>query len=107
MSLRTITGKALATSVLLAGSLIGSACATHGRTVVYVSSAPPPAVREVISVSPGAGYIWIPGHHAWDRGSYVWVTGRWEVAPRHSRHWVAGQWQHDRHGWYWVDGHWS
>ena len=63
---RTIGKRSLLASLVLAGALAG--CATRTR-VVYVPTEPPPPVREVISVSPGAGYVWIPGHHAWDQAA--------------------------------------
>jgi YXWGXW repeat-containing protein len=107
MSRQTMKGQALVASLLLSGGIVGSACSIHDTgEVVYVPSAPPPAVREVVTVSPGTGYIWIPGHHAWQGGAYVWIGGRWDRPSGHHAHWVSGQWRHDRRGWYWVDGHW-
>jgi len=102
---RTIDKRSLLASLVLAGTLVG--CTAHRRTVVYVPAGPPPPVREVVSVSPGSGYIWIPGHHAWERGTYIWITGRWEIPPRRYARWVPGRWVEDRHGWYWSEGHWS
>jgi hypothetical protein len=101
---RTIGKRSLLASLVLAGALAG--CATRTR-VVYVPTEPPPPVREVISVSPGAGYVWIPGHHAWDHGTYVWITGRWEIAPRPYVRWTPGRWARDSRGWFWIEGHWS
>jgi WXXGXW repeat (2 copies) len=76
--------------------------------VAYVRVAPPRARVEVIATSPGAGYVWIGGYHAWRGSEYVWVPGRWERPPQpHYRHWVAGHWREHHNGWYWVEGHWK
>ena len=91
---------------VLTGLLSGIGCASHGRAVVYVPSRPPLGMRETIVVSPGPGYVWIPGYHRWDRGNYVWVQGRWDRPPRTHARWVPGRWRHNRHGWFWVEGHW-
>jgi len=77
------------------------------RVNVYVPVRPPVAIREVRPVYPGAGYVWIPGYHRWDGGSYVWVSGRWDHPPRRHARWVSGRWRHNRrHGYYWVEGRW-
>jgi hypothetical protein len=102
---RTRTSAILAPA-LLAGALALGACATHVRGAVYVPVAPPPPVVEVRPVVPGPGYVWIPGYHRWDGARYVWVRGRWELAPRGHAHWVPGHWRHDRRGWVWIPGHW-
>ncbi len=96
--------------VVLSGMFAFTGCATHHRTysrrVVYVEVAPPEAVVEVVTVSPGAGYCWIPGHHRWDGRSYVWIAGRWQLAPRGRRVWVTGRWESSPRGWFWVEGRW-
>ncbi len=83
-------------------------CASHHRShVVYIETGPPEPVVEVVTLSPGAGYVWVPGHHRWDGRHYVWIAGRWQLAPRGRRLWVAGRWESSARGWYWVDGHWN
>ena len=74
---------------------------------VYVRVGPPRAIVEVRGVAPSPRHVWLAGYHRWDGGAYVWVPGRWELAPAHYRAWVPGHWvHHARQGWYWVDGHW-
>jgi hypothetical protein len=75
--------------------------------VVYVDVAPPDPVVEVVSVAPDAGYVWIPGHYRYDRGTYLWVGGRWDYPPRGRTVWVTGRWQRSDRGWYWVSGRWN
>lgn len=68
---------------------------------------PPPLRREVIVVSPGPSYIWVPGHNAWQGGDYVWISGSWQRPPEpRFRRWQAGHWAQVRGGWYWVEGRW-
>ncbi|MGV3709563.1 MAG: hypothetical protein ACO1Q7_12045 [Gemmatimonas sp.] len=75
--------------------------------VVYVTDAPPRAVREVRPVSPGRAYVWIPGYYEYRGRSYVWVAGRW-ARPEFDnlRRWEPGRWRHDRNGSYWTEGRW-
>jgi hypothetical protein len=96
---------ALVAPLVLGGALSIAGCAS-GHGYVYVRSAPPEPVVEVVTVSPSAGYVWIPGYYRWDDGRYYWVRGRWEHAPRGRVVWVPGRWAHNRHGWYWVNGRW-
>jgi hypothetical protein len=86
--------------------LVLSACGHRTTVAVYAPTAPPPLVSESIAVSPGPGYVWIPGYHSWNGSTYVWVGGRWEIRPQGRRAWIPGHWNHNRRGWYWVDGHW-
>jgi hypothetical protein len=94
----------LAIVALLTG--LFTATAAEARTRVYVRIGPPPVVVERQVISPGAGYVWVPGHQVWDGYRYVWVRGSWMVAPRYHRTWVSGRWQHERRGYYWTDGRW-
>jgi hypothetical protein len=106
--------------IVLVSMLPFVACASHHynsdshhynsnspRRVVYVEVPPPMPVVEVVTVSPGAGYVWIPGHHRWDGNRYVWVVGSWRVAPQGRTLWIAGRWEQSPRGWYWVGGRWS
>jgi hypothetical protein len=97
----------LAMTTLITLTLAAStACAgTRGR--LYVRVAPPRPVVEAAVVSPGPGYVWVPGYHRWDGRAYVWTPGAWMRAPRPRAAWVPGHWAEDRRrGWYFVDGRW-
>ena len=99
----------LRTLLLTAGVLSMSACiATSAprRGVVYARYAPPPRVHEVVGNSPGTGYVWTPGHHAWRRQDYLWVSGRYAQPARGYRGYEPGRWVHERAGWFWVEGRW-
>lgn len=91
---------ALATSAACAGYI-------YPRSgVVYVRRAPPATRIELVTTSPGHGYVWVRGYWAWRTGNFLWVPGIWIVIPPGQQQWVAGQWDHDRYGWYWRDGRW-
>jgi hypothetical protein len=95
-------------AMLLAASLVGTAaCATAApRGRVYLRVGPPAPIVETRIVSPGPGYVWIPGAYRWEGRNYVWVPGRWDRTPRARAVWVPARWVHDRRGWYVIDGHW-
>jgi hypothetical protein len=57
-------------------------------TDVVVVGPPPPVYQERMTVSPGVGFVWIPGW-VWGRGSWVWAGGRWARPPRPDLRWVA------------------
>src|SRR4029079_4047918 len=96
----------LAPLVMACSLALGACGGSEVRAAVYVPTGPPPPVAEVVAVSPGPGYVWVPGYHQWNGSAYVWVGGRWETGPHPNAHWAPGHWQHARHGWHWVPGHW-
>jgi len=102
------TLRIILSTALLAGSLMmTSACATAApRGRVYVRVGPPAPVYETRLVSPGPGFVWIPGYYRNEPRGYAWVPGRWERPPRARAQWVPARWVHDRRGWYVVEGHW-
>jgi hypothetical protein len=75
-----------------------------GQTVM-VQPAPPAPIYEAVP-APREGYIWAPGHYAWDNGRYAWRGGEW-VASRPGYAWQAAHWQQRSDGsWYLVGGTW-
>src|SRR5262245_10012149 len=95
-------------AMLLTGLLLGNAaCATAApRARVYLRVGPPAPIVDARIISPGRGYVWVPGFYRADRAAYVWVPGTWQRAPRARAVWVPARWVHDRRGWYVIDGHW-
>jgi len=99
--------RSLTAAVILAGALLATtACAAGTSGRVYVRTGPPPVRAEVVAVSPGPGYVWVPGYYQYRGSSYAWVAGRYERPPRARARWVQGHWERDRRGWYFVEGHW-
>lgn len=97
-----------AAAILISASTTSCMASVAPRSgVVYVTQAPPRAIREARPASPGRNYVWIPGHYRYEGRAYVWVGGRWErPAFDNVRRWEPGKWRHDRNGWYWVEGRW-
>jgi hypothetical protein len=101
---------ALACSALALGA---GGCAVGVRgpvplgSVVYVDRAPPAAYNEVITVSPGPGYVWIGGYHGWNGRDYVWNRGHWALPARGYSRWSPGYWHRDGRGHYWIAGRWQ
>jgi len=101
--------------LVAATAVVSTGCVVHARTrpvgvvytnEVYATAAMPPPRVEVVTVSPGAGYVWTRGYWHWNGGSWVWIGGQWQaqragymyVAPRYvyrgGRHvYVAGGWR--------------
>ena len=97
--------KSFVAAVFLAASVFSAACAgARGR--VYVRTGPPPVRREAVLVSPGPGYVWIPGYYSYAGNGYAWVPGRYERAPRARARWTPAHWERDRRGWFFVEGRW-
>ncbi|MGE5567423.1 MAG: YXWGXW repeat-containing protein [Rhodospirillales bacterium] len=75
-------------------------------TEIFVRFGPPRPPREVVVVSPGPGYVWVPGHYRWAGKHYKWTRGRWVKPPRHHAVWVPGYWAPRRGGFVWIAGYW-
>ncbi|HTA94545.1 MAG TPA: hypothetical protein VK769_00320 [Verrucomicrobiae bacterium] len=69
-------------------------------------SEPPPAQVEIVPESPGPAYIWVKGRYELRADNWMWVCGRWMIAPRPHAVWIAGHWEHHPHGFVWIGGHW-
>ena len=82
---------------------IGSNQASAQYVSIRVGTPPPPVVVERRWAPPYRGAVWIPGHHEWIRGSWVWVGGYYTYPPRRGGYWVPA---HYRHGYYYP-GHWA
>jgi hypothetical protein len=76
-----------------------------GGPEVIVGSQPPPLRAEVITASPGPGYIWIRGHWGWHHERWEWIGGRWDRVAQPGSAWVPGQWVARGNGWVWIEGH--
>ncbi len=75
--------------------------------VEYVQTAPPAAYSEVVTVSPGVGYVWLPGVWLWSSGRYQWRAGAWSRPPYGYNQWNHGGWNHQPgRGWYHSGGYW-
>ena len=107
-----------AVAVLMSGCVVAPPHVVHnarhqaianGATVnvEYYQSAPPAEYNEVITVSPGDGYIWVPGLWYWSGNRYLWRAGNWQRPPSGYRTYNRGTWNHTPgRGWYHSGGHW-
>lgn len=70
--------------------------------VVFVRTVVPATRVEVVTVAPGADFVWSTGYWAWTGVQYVWTTGSWvRVVP--GRVWVQPCWRY--RGWTQAHGH--
>ena len=68
----------------------------------------PPAVRVERAVArPGPSYVWARGYWDWDGDSWMWVPGRWAVAPVARATWVPARYVRVSNGYRYVPAHWS
>ncbi len=105
MNLRTIAA-ALALAI---GTFGMATMALAARVVdVEIGEAPPtlPGRIDIGTPAPREGYIYEPGHYAWDGHNYVWRDGEY-IANREGHHWVP--YVMERHGdqWHYRAGHWD
>jgi hypothetical protein len=77
----------------------------QAQTVVRIGPPPPPP-REVVRVSPGARYVWVPGYYRYNGHAYVWAPGHYAIPPHHYTVWVPGRWVPRSGGYVWVAGRW-
>ena len=105
----TLVAAALASTalaVVLSGCVVAARVPLPVVPVIYVDRAPPVPYNEVVTVSPGPGYVWVGGFYGWTGRDYVWTRGYWSLPARGYSHWNPGYWHRDGRGHYWVAGHW-
>jgi hypothetical protein len=95
--------KSLLTAVFSLALALGTA---QAQVVVRIGP-PPPPLRQVVPVAPGARYVWVPGYYRYNGHAYVWVPGRYAIPPYHYRVWVPGRWVPRNGGYVWVAGSWK
>jgi hypothetical protein len=66
---------------------------------------PPPLQTEVVTVAPGAEYVWMPGVWVW-RGRWIWGPGHWVIGPHPHAVWFPGRWERHGRRSVWVGGYW-
>jgi WXXGXW repeat (2 copies) len=87
--------------------LVRITAGTPTANVEYVQSEPPAPLYETVTVSPGVGYVWMPGLWYWSGGRHVWRSGVWQRPPAGYRTWNNGGWYHSQgRGWYHSGGYW-
>jgi hypothetical protein len=91
---------ALATTAML---FIGSNQASAQSVSIRIGVPPPPLIVEHPWARPYRTAVWIPGHHEWIDGRWVWIGGYYDYPPRPGCHWIRARY---RDGYY-NPGHWS
>ena len=110
-----------ACAVALALSCGIGGVAAQPAVIVERGVMPAPRV-EVIPVTPGPGYNWVPGHWAWRGAGWVWIPGHHirgvvatmpaevvEVVPTRpgpEYFWVKGHHVYEGDRWVWHRGVW-
>jgi hypothetical protein len=95
----------LCTATGFAGTRIGIGLSFGAPAPIVVHRAPPARVVEQVTVAPGPGYAWVPGHYTWAGDRWIWMSGTWVVPPRPDARWVDGAWNPQNQQW--VEAHWE
>lgn len=103
---RSVQRLALLTSVSVSAVLVSAA---HAAVFVSVTVAPPLLPVYAQPPIPAEGYIWTPGHWAWnpDLGDYYWVQGAWVLPPYTGALWTPGYWVWRGAAYHWCPGYWG
>lgn len=117
----SILGGLSAAAIVLTGCIVAPAPYYQTRVAVvqpgiaisstadveYVQTAPPAVYNEVVTVSPGVGFVWTPGLWYWSGGRHVWRAGVWQRPPNGYNTWNNGGWYNaPGRGWYHRGGQW-
>ena len=94
-----ITGAFL---TLIVGAQLLTACSGY-----IVATGPPSPPVEVIISAPAPHYVWVPGYYSYNRSTYIWVDGSYQVPPRGRTTYVQGRWQQGPKGYKRSRGHWQ
>jgi len=119
MHLSTLPSKSMKPLTFALIAAVGAALTSAARAETHVSlnlqlgapppvvvhTAPPPPVVEQRIISPGSGYVWVPGHNSWMHGRWIWVPGTWVRPPQPEAVYVEGRW--DERSRNWIEPHWE
>jgi WXXGXW repeat (2 copies) len=87
---------------------LGTLCVTGSQAASFefdVNVAPPPERVEVVP-APRPGYIYEPGHYAYDGDRYVWRDGRY-FEEREGHHYIPYSLEKRGDRWHYRAGHWD
>lgn len=99
--LRTTALACAAFAILLVSG--GKASAIGVGIGINVGTPPPPPVVEHPWAKPYPDAVWIPGHHEWRDGHWVWIGGYYAYPPHHGAHWEPARYHDGRY----YAGHWD
>ena len=104
-----MAGGAIGNSVDHQNGTIYSDSEPGGQTYQVVQSAPatpPPPQPDMVTPSPAANAVWIPGYWSYNGNSYAWVAGHWEIPPPNAHTYVAAHWENQGTGYFFVPSYW-
>jgi hypothetical protein len=96
--LRLMALALIATAVLF----VAPSSASAAYVGIQVGTPPPPVIVERAWARPYPTAVWIPAHHEWIRGRWVWVHGYYAYPPYRGAVWISARY---RNGYYYP-GHW-
>jgi len=104
-----LTRKLLLSAMIAAGTLGAVATPLPSMAAssvdIQLNFGPPPPRYEVVP-APRHGYVWSPGHWAWDGYRHVWVVGQWLPARPGYAYYAPG-WVQRGGRWYYQSSRWD
>jgi hypothetical protein len=101
--------KMLLSALIAAGTIGGVATplpsVAAANVDIQLNFGPPPLRYEAVP-APRSGYVWSPGHWAWDGRGHVWVAGHW-VTARPGYAYYAPGWVERDGRWYYRSSRWD
>ncbi|HEX9275615.1 MAG TPA: hypothetical protein VGA51_04350 [Casimicrobiaceae bacterium] len=102
MNVRNIVG-----ALMLAVGSLGFAAVGHAAKFIDVEiGVAPPAARVEVVPAPREGYVYEPGHYAWNGSAYVWVDSQF-IRSREGREWRPYVLERRGERWHYRAGHWD
>jgi hypothetical protein len=102
MNVRNIVGALM----LTVGSLGFAAVGQAAKFIDVEIGVAPPAARVEVAPAPREGYIYEPGHYAWNGSAYVWVDGQF-LRSREGHEWRPYVLERRGERWHYRAGHWD
>ncbi|MEO6874329.1 MAG: YMGG-like glycine zipper-containing protein [Opitutaceae bacterium] len=79
-------------------------------TVVQPEPVAPPAapapLTDIVTPSPAANALWVPGYWDFNGTSYTWTAGHWEIPPPNAATYIAAHWETRAGANVFVRGYW-
>lgn len=107
LALSFVSGAGLVTGCMHERVIQPPAVVSSGRAEIEVTEPPPAPIAESIMISPGAGYVWIPGAWDWRGNAWVWEKGRWVIPPEPGSYWVPHRYEYRNGKHMFIPGGWT
>jgi hypothetical protein len=95
-----------AATMLTAGTALVAPATATAQPMHSAQFGPPPPPRREAVPPPRRGWVWAPGHWAWNGRRHVWRPGNW-VRARPGQVYRAPEWRQNNGRWEYQSGRWD